>query len=686
MEVQEICRKLKPILGAKADRYWLAYLSEDADGKRELEIILNMLMARHLGSDVENQKVYLSPPSSDIAAGEYPVGNVIYNEKELHAFGIREHEWIQHTAIFGRSGAGKTNTVFLLIENLLNHKKPFLIFDWKRNYRDLLAVGDDDVLVYTVGRDIVPFSFNPLIPPAKTDPSTWLKKLIEIIAHAYYVGEGVMYLLQEGLHAVYQEFGVYDGVPDKYPTFEDVLNWLENNPAKGRKAMWMDSAMRGVKSICFGHMGAVVNTAKQPNIAEMLTKNIILELDSLTDQDKTLIIESLLLWIHHYRLSQPDRETFKHAMIIEEAHHILLKRTGAGSGGEAITDTILREIRELGEAIVLIDQHPSLISVPAMGNTYTTIALNVKHLSDVNALGGAMLLDDEQKDLIGRLPIGQAIVKLQGRWLQPFLVKIPHRKIPKGAVDDTALIQLMTARNIIKPYQKIIEEEENEKEKKDKEIKCEELSEREKEFLMDVLKNPFFGVVERYKSLNLSRRKGNTIRESLIEKGILATTDITIKSGKTVLTELTAKGRNALQKLGYEVSDKSRWGGLEHEYWKSRVAEKFRNEGWQVKIEEPVNGFTDIIAEKEEVAEKREIFEKESEAKQNENRIVAIEIETGKSDWQANIEKNVKKGITEIVIIATNADACRKISEDLENNKKIEPGTQIWIEQAHDFV
>src|SRR5690606_23085270 len=129
-----------------------------------------------------------------------------------------------------------------------------------------------------------------------------------------------------------------------------------------------DSAMRSLKSICFGHMGHVVNTAVQPNIASLLDRNVILELDSLTNADKTFIIESLLLWIHHYRLSQPDRETLKHFMIIEEAHHILLKRTGAGAGGEAVTDTILREIRELGEAIILVDQHPSLISIPAMGN------------------------------------------------------------------------------------------------------------------------------------------------------------------------------------------------------------------------------------------------------------------------------------------------------------------------------
>ena len=61
-------------------------------------------------------------------------------------------------------------------------RQPFLVFDWKRNYRDLLALpGYEDIAVYTVGRSIAPLSFNPLIPPPETPPRTWLKKLISVV-------------------------------------------------------------------------------------------------------------------------------------------------------------------------------------------------------------------------------------------------------------------------------------------------------------------------------------------------------------------------------------------------------------------------------------------------------------------------------------------------------------------------
>ncbi len=156
MEFQEICRKLKPIIGERADRYWLAYLAEDYRGKQELEMALGLIAVKLLGNDLDEKRVHLTAPSRQIAGGEYPVGWVVYNDRRLYPFGIREEEWIQHAAIFGRSGAGKTNTVFIMLENLLNKKRPFLIFDWKRNYRDLLAVRSDEILVYTVGRDAVP--------------------------------------------------------------------------------------------------------------------------------------------------------------------------------------------------------------------------------------------------------------------------------------------------------------------------------------------------------------------------------------------------------------------------------------------------------------------------------------------------------------------------------------------------
>jgi len=651
MEIRELCRKLKPVLGSRAEAYYVAWMAEDAKGRRDLESALQLLAAQVLGSDVDRPEAHLSAPNKDIASGSFYIGDVVYGNRSIHPFGLREDELIQHAAIFGRSGAGKTNTLFQIVTQFLQHKVPFLIFDWKRNYRDALAVSDDHILVYTVGRPIVPLAFNPLIPPEGTEPAVWLKKVIEIIAHAYYLGEGVMYLLQEAIHAVYKKYGLYRGRVQRYPTFQDVYQWLQEHPVKGRQALWMDSAMRGIKSICFGHMGEVVNTSDQSNLGDLLSKNVILELDGLSNADKTLITESMLLWIHHYRMRQPEREQLHHAIVVEEAHHILRRQSGGGA--EPITETILREIRELGEAILLVDQHPSMISVPALGNTYTTICMNLKHRSDVSAMSSAMLLDDEEKELLGELPIGTAIIKLQGRWTRPFLVQIPHQKIPKGAITDSTLIQLMEPHIDLVPNQA------------PEHVELPEVSDGDIRLLQDVLEFPYSGVVERYRRLGVSRRKGNDWKESCMAKEMLSPVDIPTRSGRVVLLEPTKLGRAVLRQQGRVVDWGSRYGSLEHEYWKHRIAETLRQEGYDVQVEAGEKDKTDILAK-------------------SGRHWTAIEIETGKSDWKGNIKKNVLKGVDLIIIATTNEEAFNQIESSIEAESVTKPTIALYM--AWDIV
>lgn len=80
-----------------------------------------------------------------------------------------------------------------------------------------------------------------------------------------------------------------------------------------------------------------------------------------------------------------------------------------------------------------------MISTPSLGNSYCTIAMNLKHGNDTAALARAMGLSEEQRELVGRLPIGEALVKLQGRWPRPFLVRFPHLAVRKGTTRDEAL-------------------------------------------------------------------------------------------------------------------------------------------------------------------------------------------------------------------------------------------------------
>ncbi len=272
IEIDEICRKLKPVLGEQIDRLWSMYQAEKPQGRKWIHITLLNLLQRYLNQTYEQKGILLTPPPANMCLCDYQLGRIYYGEKPTNLpFGLREDEWIQHVGLFGRSGSGKTNISFLIINALRKKQKPFLVFDWKRNYRDLLT-HFPDILVFTVGRDICPFYFNPLIPPEGIPPRTWLKKLIEIIAHTYFLGEGVKYLLQQAFDTVYKEFGLYDGKTDIYPTMADVLILLESLKPKGRQAEWMSSTLRAISTLCFGEFGNILNVRKPIGMEQLLTQ------------------------------------------------------------------------------------------------------------------------------------------------------------------------------------------------------------------------------------------------------------------------------------------------------------------------------------------------------------------------------------------------------------------------------
>jgi len=214
-------------MGPQLDALWQEYLVSDTQIRQTIERTLRVTLAQRLAETFESEHVLLKPPPQDLAGGDYPVGLIHYGKDSFYPFGLREDEFIQHIGIFGRSGSGKTNLAYLLLRGLVQAGKPFLVFDWKRNYRDLIRVPEfADLLIFTVGRDVAPFRFNPLVPPPGTPATVWLKKLIEIMCHAYFLGEGVTVLLMRAIDHLYWQAGLYNGNPKGYPAIAMIQDCL----------------------------------------------------------------------------------------------------------------------------------------------------------------------------------------------------------------------------------------------------------------------------------------------------------------------------------------------------------------------------------------------------------------------------------------------------------------------------
>ena len=78
--VQELCRKLRPVMGKRIDRLWSAYLAEsDADGKADIEQTLELLAVKHLSADYNIDRSPFPPPTKKFAGtGDIRMGTVSY--------------------------------------------------------------------------------------------------------------------------------------------------------------------------------------------------------------------------------------------------------------------------------------------------------------------------------------------------------------------------------------------------------------------------------------------------------------------------------------------------------------------------------------------------------------------------------------------------------------------------------
>ena len=127
--------------------------------------------------------------------------------------------------------------------------------------------------------------------------------------------------------------------------------------------------------------------------------------------------------------------------------------------------------------------------------------------------------------------------------------------------------------------------------------------------------------------------------------------------GWITLFELTKKGKMVLGDMGYEFENESE--GVVHKFWKHKVSEYYKNMGLDVRVEEYyINGRPDIIINKK-------------------DKKIAIEIETGKSNYVKNIERALAAGFDEVVCMAVNRFVEDKIERALKRKGIDDPRITI---------
>lgn len=663
MEFERACRLLEPLIPGQVRRWLKVHAWADAETRNLVERQVLLTADRMLGS--AGGRALLSLPPQNLIKGAFTLGAVQYDRARWPA-GLSASELLQGVSVFGRSGSGKTNAVFHILLQLHDRGTPFLFLDWKRTGRHLLPHLGGKARVYTPGRSLSPFEFNPFTPPPGFEPQAYAGLVADQLAMAYTLGDGAVSLLQLAIRSCYATHGTGCSLPQ-------VITAVEGLGGHARAKGWQASALRALRSLEFLRAGeelassdggtsgrsddpATNATGRSADpegrgcqlemMERLLRQPSIVELDSLPQGAKRFLIPLLCLWLYHARLSAPDRERLRFVVIVEEAHHVL--HAHPRGAHESVMEMLLRQCRELGIAVIVVDQHPHLISSAALGNTYTTLCFNLKDPADVARAGAAMHVEDRR--FFGVLPVGHAIVKLQDRWRSPFVVRFPRVDVAKGSVTDAMLARFRAGKRAgsagmgslsaevgrvrrVPPHDRLLVPD-------------------ELRFIEDVVTFPLDGVKARYRRLGLSGHRGHAMRQRLVREAWLEAAIVPVGRSRKVVLRV---GRDARRHLGYPHSDMPR-ESIPHAYWKHVFACRLEESGFEVRTESArVGGTADIIATSGSTS-------------------IAVEVETGRSDAVANVRHGLQAGFGRVVVAATDRAALSAVESALARAGLLVPG------------
>ncbi len=319
----------------------------------------------------------------------------------------------RHLAILAMTGAGKSNTVAVLIDQLVKYNVPVFVFDMHGEYRDA-EFPNGEV-------NIISPRINPLYMSFQE-----IKKLVNISNNAFIqerhfryafneaknnisVGMGSRHKflesIQEILYARSQEEGSDKQIVDVINKIEDAIDKYSNLFDNNKANIIMD--------IKVGYVNVLDLSQTDEAVSEVLVSHIMR--NSLRMRKNA---------VH----GSDSKNSLNHPVfyIIEEAH--ILAPNKRDSSSKFWIQRVAREGRKFGLGLCLVSQSPKTVDHDALSQMNNMIILRLVEPEDQRHVQSAS--ESLSKDLINQLPslnVGEAIV-LGLMTKIPTLVKINEFK------------------------------------------------------------------------------------------------------------------------------------------------------------------------------------------------------------------------------------------------------------------
>jgi len=631
------------------------------------------LVERHLKPKLKVRELFPNPfepnPVNVEVDGSVRIGVV---KSTSASFGLNLDELGEHMLLAGRAGAGKTTLIYIILYQLIEQGIPFWAFDFKQDYRHLSRAGD--VLVF----DWESFRFNPLRPPPSVKPKLWMQAFTNIFCQSYYLLAGTKSILIEHINKLYEDYGVFEN-SDVYPTMLDLKESLKGHKLirkQGRQSGFWESAITRLDECLLG-FSDMLNCDKGFLLEELLTKNVVFEVEGLLAENQAFLLMIILRYVFQYRISNNQRSGLKHVFLFDEAKSVYNKKKEFDPKiGISEIARFTSTIREFGEGLVVADQMPAELADSIKSNVYSVICMSQSGGTNVTEMSRAIGLNREQSDAMRMLQsdkaenVFEAVVKLSGKWLTPFIIHVLHFKAEKNVSNPdiqafmSPLLGEMSQRMVPRTEYRLIlegkqkqEEELKKGERKGRQDEAVKKEEVEGNILIKILTNirdyPFADQKARIEMLGLegSSATVNKYFRQLINKGYATTHRVGLGRGQStkVFYEITKQGKEFAQMDKAEIPGK---GDFRHKFWQHVIKSFYHGLGYGAEIEKRF-GIKNVDIGFEHKGKK-----------------TAVEVELSPDHLIENIQRDLDAGCDEIIIAVNSKRAIQAYKKKIDYYNK----------------
>ncbi|WP_433229390.1 ATP-binding protein [Actinomadura formosensis] len=373
-------------------------------------------------------------------------------DREVGRFAVPRSTINRHVFVTGATGAGKSQTVRHLLEQLTRAGIPWLAIEPAKSEYAAMAgriqdLGGPVTVVNPSDPGAVPLSVNPLAPEPGYPVQAHIDMVRALFQAAFDAEEPFPQIMAQALQRVYENNGwdvvTGGGVPGSLiepavPTLEQLQNaalQVIQDVGYGRELMadvqgFVDVRLRSLR---IGSAGRFFEGGHPADIGGMLRDNIVLAIEDVAnDEDKAFLMGTLIIRIvEHLRMRERKRDratgpALRHVIVIEEAHRLLRNRGPERGSSHAVElfAGMLAEIRAYGEGIIVAEQIPTKLVPDVIKNTALKVVHRLPAYDDRHQVGAAMNLDGDQSREVVSLRPGVAAVFADGMD-RPLRVRVP---------------------------------------------------------------------------------------------------------------------------------------------------------------------------------------------------------------------------------------------------------------------